>query len=134
MTLTSARELPPFSGWPSGDRRHALATSLRLDAVRARLRSPCTTTPDGYLAIRNDDDGLGPYRLTRISDPAIGHIVLMDHDRAPVQGTVAVIDGAVDLSLALRRLVDLLSLSADELTWSAVPLVAVDAERPRAAE
>lgn len=133
MALSSTGEIPPFSGWPSGDRRHVLATPLRLDAVRVRLRSPCTTTLDGHLAVRNDDDGLGPYRLTRIWDPAIEHVVLMDHDRAPVKGTVAVVDSAVDPSLALRRLVDLLSLTADELTWSAVPLVAA-AERPRAAE
>ncbi len=134
MTLIDLDRLRPPTIWPSRDCKDVLHTSLRLDAVCERLPEPSRTAWRGRLLALNDDDGLGPFLLAHIVDPVLDNVVFTDHDGAPVKGTVAVVDSAVDLSVALRRLVDLLSLTADELTWSAVPLAPIDAERPRAAE
>ncbi len=94
--------------WPSGNCKEVLL----LDIAPEELTSRCE------VSLNRDKDDLDWYVGGYIIDDAIGPIVFIRYDNAPIKGVIVEIDVGIETAVALSRLKHVLHLQDAEIIWS----------------
>jgi hypothetical protein len=101
------KQVEPFPVWPSGE-------GWTVAVLRS---SPATVAKRWRISFSDGADGLGPFKLAAIEEPAVGQIWLFAHSNAPVRGTEVVVDASVSRDDALAALWRELKIDVRSLSW-----------------
>src|SRR5437868_2875254 len=100
-------QVRPYMQWPSGDSRPIV-----------RLRANPAELQERYgILFEHDSDDFDEYDLAAIELPDRTQAWLMRHVGNPESGTIVYVDASVNFEQAKDFLVDMLSLSPQEITW-----------------
>ena len=98
----------PFKGWPSRDCRPVLKLIFEPKELEKKY----------HLRFVKDKDDLDWFEASHFYDSEIGPIVMIRHENSPQSGTPIYIDAALNIEIAINRIIEVLNLDASVISWN----------------